>query len=569
MSPRFTFQDKLTVTLTVSAFLLSSVLSGLVYFFFMEKYHDEIASLAHVQAEAYKKNYLKILDDAEVVLEHLQSLLQSRKKPLMQMACDKDIESKFLMILQTQPEFFQVRLLDAEGMERLRAERTADFPAGHLTPPSRLADKSHRYYFTDMARQPENRTWISYLDLNIEHGRIQTPYQPTLRIGRSLYENERFAGIVIINLDLHFFLDQVVHSSLFEPTILDQDGEIIVHPDAAYRWSRMLGHGYNVRKVFPNIPAALFEFERTHSQDYAFFAERLFVNQSVGETLWLLFATKHDVENYAWSILKAIVLVNLLLIPFHILTANIVSRSYRRLEREQKIQKELLVQKSKLASIGEMISFIAHQWRQPLNAMASSLMRARTDLQFDRFDQIRFLQMLDQQEQRLEYLSQTIEKFRQFYTPANEQTNFTFNEAIRLVLELVGPSIREQSIELNLKLTENEAIRGNKNEFTQVLLNLINNACDILEERRVEQGKVTVRSYRQGDRLCLDVSDNGGGIDTKPIEKVFAPYYTTRSESLGTGIGLYISRLIIEQHFNGTLKARNGPGGAVFTLCIT
>ena len=561
MRLRITFTDTLALTLITSAVILSLLFSAVAYHFAIMKYHEEISAAARIQSYEYRTRFGEIVGDATLVLDQAVALIENSGT----LRSDA-LRDAFLLILQTQPTFMQLRILDASGHEQLRVERTDPFPRGRLVPEAELSDKSHRYYFRRLTAHRSPSVWISHLDLNVEHGSIELPYQPTLRLGIRLPGDTGFGGAVIVNLDLRPYLTRLTRSALFDPVLIDQDGAILMHPKPQYRWSRMLETGRSVFDLSPDLPTDLFAQSRRYHPDPSLFIERFFVNPGV-ETLWLLFFAKDDIDAYAWSLLKAIIMINLLLFPLHLLTAYLIARSYHRLERRQKVQEELLIQNAKLASIGEMISFIAHQWRQPLNAMAGSLMRVRTDLQFERFDLERFKKTLDLQEQRLEYLSGTIETFRRFYAPAKDDAPFTLDDAVQQVLDLLGPLLRERTVAVHVTLHETPELFGRQNAFMQVLLNLINNAVDIFEARHTRKPTLHIAAYCHDGQLCLEVRDNGGGITTEPVDRIFTAYYTTH-RSVGTGIGLYISRRIIASHFGGTLRAQNSAEGAVFTLCV-
>jgi len=279
-------------------------------------------------------------------------------------------------------------------------------------------------------------------------------------------------------------------------------------------------------------------------------------------------SNKENINLMFSEVIGYILLFNLIIIPIHFLIAQVISKAYYRLLSHHKRHEAIMIQQSKMAAIGEMISFIAHQWRQPLNRLASILMRTRTEVKQKKFDIDSFSNNLDEQEHLLEYLSETIESFRNFYKPNNAFSDFSANDAIKQVLELVSPTLKESGIGYSYKKCEDTIVEGRKNEFMQVILTIINNATYILDERKVKNPNIDISTFIKKGSLHITIEDNGGGISVKPIKKIFEAYFTKNNNTKSSGMGLYISKLIIEDHFSGKVKAHNTMSGACFTIII-
>ncbi len=235
---------------------------------------------------------------------------------------------------------------------------------------------------------------------------------------------------------------------------------------------------------------------------------------------------------------------------------------------KSKQKDHLMAQQGKLASMGEMIGNIAHQWRQPLNALG--LLLQKQQIFFDRglLTSEKLKESIDKGTLLINKMSSTIDDFRDFFKPNKEKTSFDVKEVIDDTLELIGATLYNNNISLNVDIKEGVTIYGYKNEFSQVILNLVNNAKDILYETEKSQGKITIRSSMRGNTVNICVSDNGGGIKADVIEHVFEPYFTTKEEGKGTGIGLYMSKMIIEDNMGGVLSVANDDKGAVFTISM-
>ncbi len=228
-----------------------------------------------------------------------------------------------------------------------------------------------------------------------------------------------------------------------------------------------------------------------------------------------------------------------------------ISYKMREIKDEKEEQKELLVHQSKLASMGEMLGNIAHQWRQPLTRMGYILMNIEA-----KDKEERHAKKLEEASLQLEFMSQTIDDFRDFYRPKKEKESFGLVEETQKVIALLNLN----EIEVELKAKEEITIVNYKNEYKQVILNLLVNAKDILLQRAISSPKIIIEINRE----CLTISDNAGGIELDNIQKVFEPYFSTKRD--GLGIGLYMSKSIVEKNMGGEMRVENGEDGAVFYL---
>ena len=240
----------------------------------------------------------------------------------------------------------------------------------------------------------------------------------------------------------------------------------------------------------------------------------------------------------------------------------VMNRMLKRYERKLKETNEKLVFQSRQALLGELLPMIAHQWRQPINKIASILALLR----FGK-DENRTSEELDtyyrEMEDNIEFMSETIDDFRTFYQPKEYTSEEKLHELIHRSIEFVEGSIRKKDIVLHTDLEE-VSYTLYANEFLQVMINLIKNAVDSLPLR----GELWVRLYRQKQKIVIEVEDNGEGIRKEMLDKVFDPYFTTKEDSMG--LGLYMSKIIIEKHMKGEITVENLPrGGARFTLYLS
>jgi len=233
---------------------------------------------------------------------------------------------------------------------------------------------------------------------------------------------------------------------------------------------------------------------------------------------------------------------------------------------ERHKQEQLLIQQSRLAAMGEMVGAIAHQWRQPLNALGLVLQNLQFSYQQGRLDDAVMQRAMGKSARLINNMSTTIDDFRNFFKPDKELEYFDLCEMITAVAELVEATFDNHKIKLRVNCEKSIKIMGFKGEFSQVLLNLLNNAKDSLIAKRIDGALVIINAMRQQDKIVIELVDNGEGIAENIINKIFDPYFTTKEEGKGTGIGLYMSKIIIETNMHGKLFTRNNANGAVFVI---
>ena len=229
---------------------------------------------------------------------------------------------------------------------------------------------------------------------------------------------------------------------------------------------------------------------------------------------------------------------------------------------------EFILQQSRLAQMGEMIAMIAHQWRQPLSSISAISTKLQLSLALDetisKEDLKHELETIDQ---RITLLSKTIDDFRNFYNTNNESKPFELSKTISHAVEILSPAINNADVEIIFEHDFHGNIVSMESELIQVLMNIIKNAIDIHKEHSGNK-KVWIRGYQDETNVYILIEDNAGGIDEKIINKVFEPYFSTKREKHGMGLGLYMSQLIIHEHCHGKLTVHNSDAGACFTITL-
>ena len=233
-----------------------------------------------------------------------------------------------------------------------------------------------------------------------------------------------------------------------------------------------------------------------------------------------------------------------------------------------KEKEEFLFQKAKMADMGEMIGNIAHQWRQPLAINNTLLSILKEKAQMDILDTQEVLEKLTEMENNIQYMSRTIDDFMRFYHPAKKKTLFCVTDVVEHALTIMRPILKKAGITLNFTPCDNAYVKGYMNEYTQVVVAILTNAKDALIERSTPHARIDVTLTRREGNVILAISDNAGGIDDIHLNRIFDPYFTTKHKSMGTGLGLYIAKMIIEKNMGGVLRARNVDEGARFEIIL-
>ena len=232
-----------------------------------------------------------------------------------------------------------------------------------------------------------------------------------------------------------------------------------------------------------------------------------------------------------------------------------------------KERQEMLERQSKYAAMGEMIGMIAHQWRQPLSTIAAIAGNIKISIDLDTSTDEKTFEAMTKVNQYALHLSETINDFRNFFSPQKDIVDISTRELALGALKFTTHIGQSYGINIKNECNLKETVSVPKNEMLQVLINLIKNSQDVLVGRDIVNRQITIRDFLINNTIVLEVADNGGGIDASIADKIFDPYFTTK-KSDGTGLGLYMSRRIIEEHVNGTLQAYNSDEGAVFSIAI-
>ncbi|MCV6608002.1 MAG: ATP-binding protein [Campylobacterales bacterium] len=692
------------------------VVSSIFYHEKLENiYADELISFANYDLNNKVRDFQSTLTQSGVVIKELseaKAIISAIKNPKNTQLVN-EVKQLLRYNVLINRNFSQLRYLDEKGQEVVRINRNSKTDDVYIVEDDKLQYKGDRYYFKALKTKGLYEKWYSNLDLNIEHGKIERPFVGTIRVGTPIYIDDKFKGVIIVNLNLNDLLENMRKSKSFDVYLVDQDGEFIIYKDFSQDWSRYLQRDFNLYKELPKIAKDLLIGSNFTCDDGCVHSRVIFNNYDTEEVLRLVLKARksinykqEDIKQFSVFILLGLFPLGLVMAYFftkrpsnmineisqakkhleedveteissrleseekykmlfdgspdcfivtsiekrsfskiqeisrsihqilgytqeemkkytfdEILSSNeeltekdileridlhdmfllllklkhkkghdivcevsfelrnnhvhqnlifIVIRNINdriKLEAEKEEKEAILIQQSKMATVGEMIGNIAHQWRQPLNALSLVLNKINTLYEMDRLTPEKMENSFEQGITAIEKMSGTIDDFRNFFKPNKKKENFNVVESIKNSIGIVEDILKSNDIFIEKEFDSNVIVSGYQNEFSQVILNLVSNAKDVLIEKEELIKKEIVIHVEKDDRKAyILVRDNGGGIPEEIKEKVFNPYFTTKEEGKGTGIGLYMSKMIIEKSMDGRLTVSNDEHGAVFKV---
>jgi len=315
-----------------------------------------------------------------------------------------------------------------------------------------------------------------------------------------------------------------------------------------------------IRKVDTNIP--------------------IIITTAFNEPNYLLQAIDMDVDKYLMKPIQIKKLKNVLLditeqkyekeqlsiykYELEQLNLNLKKRVDEEVEKN-KLQDTILFSQSKTAQMGEMLRMIAHQWRQPLNAISASVIKLDIQNSLDTLNEDSISQTSNFIQKQTQYMSNTINNFMDFFKPNHDKEEFTIKELYEEMDSIINAQIKSKEITIELDGSDIK-IYSYKKELSHVLLNLVANSRDAFEDKNIENKKIELSVIQNDKSVKIIFKDNAGGIDEDKIDKIFNAYFTTKEQGKGTGIGLYMSKRIINEVLNGEIYVKNENNGVVFTI---
>jgi PAS domain S-box-containing protein len=341
------------------------------------------------------------------------------------------------------------------------------------------------------------------------------------------------------------------------------------------KWLDMLGYKAGEIKNYKGWLELLHEKDRKNIeqiiQDY--------IEQNSDEHLICEYRLKMKNGNYKWILARGKVFKDdkndrkrLLMMTMDIDDKKETTKKLKELVKKEVAKNEekqrLLIQQNKLAAMGEMIGAIAHQWRQPLNNISLILHFIRDNIKQENFKETQLNSFIEKAKEQIIYMSQTIDDFRDFYKPSKQIVNFDIKKAIQSTVDIMQTQINKYDIEVTIK-GKSLHVDGYENEFKQAILNILSNAKDAISLKEKNfKARIDIEIFEKNNKKYITIFNNAGNIDNSIIDRIFEPYFTTKFETKGTGIGLYMTKTIIETSMEGEIYVENKDDGVVFTITL-
>jgi len=384
---------------------------------------------------------------------------------------------------------------------------------------------------------------------------------------------EKFKDIILINAGDYGIINEQIKNKAVSAFVMDEN-------IAAYNLAKLDATG-RFKRVYSVFKQPLVSGVKKGNIDLINLVNEgnaLISNEEKLDISKKYIATR--VESPVW-LKKFIVFFIVGILAIFLLTYSILSRYQikhktkelvKALDEERRLRLEnekLLIQQNRLAQLGEMINYMTHQWKQPLNTinmLATELgeVSLYPDIDNDRIEKNATTIM-----EQVEFMSTTMDDFSGFTTSKSRVNDFHISDACKDALRLVEHSIKYRNIKVELDLNEDITVRGMKNDLVHVILNLVTNSIDAFISRGIADPKISIQAVAKSEKIAqITYADNAGGLKNITTEEIFEPYISTKANESGTGIGLYLSRNILKKSLNGDIKAENVGDGLIFYIEI-
>lgn len=521
------------------------------------------------ERESYFQDQVKDIENVLLAIRKndlFHQYLQDKKNS------KKNLESLFQEVIMSHSWMMQIRFINHKGIEEIRFDRENISKQNIKSIKSiksikKLQDKSAEYYFQENITHQE-KVWFSKLDLNRENGSIEEPFKPTFRVVLPVVDKE-FQGILVINYFAQPLLEKLFNAPLYDSILVDKDGYILHHYEEEKRWSRFQEKPFKIKKCY-----------LSHIQD-SFFSNDKFVLKKLDlpfqNEIYMILQLNSVNQFEQKELYKTKTIIVVLIYMFVMLFINILLYLiFKQLElneldiqvltKSKKKQDNLLIQQSKMASMGEMLANIAHQWRQPLAIIAVNTTNLERKNKNNKTTKEFIENYIDKINYTIKNMSQTIEDFSAFFKPNKEKISFDLTKSIDEALIILNETIVKDHITIQYDNTTEYNYKGYRNELLQVLLNIIKNAKDAIKIANITNGTIKIIITENNNNYEISIADNGTGIPEEIIDKIFEPYFTTKFQHKGTGIGLYMCKIIIEDSLQGEIELKNKNNGTLCTI---
>ena len=387
--------------------------------------------------------------------------------------------------------------------------------------------------------------------------------EPTVQIATTLWDDEATVlGIISMDLNLRRTFELVMHSELFDVVLLDGKETVISSSISSVLVSKNSHEAHRFQTLSQKSGIVW-------DKGYVYVSDTL-LKQS-GLHINVVLRSKDNLSEITQGITQIFVGIFCVIVLASLLLSSLMSRFHTSLLNKIITREELVLQESKLIEIGGMVSYLAHQWKQPINRIATHIACAKGELlHVSPLKPEVLLNDLNTAELELEEMSEHIESFRSFYRFSKEKERFSVEKELRHIAQMISYALHMQKISLHVKVEPEEIeLYGLKNEWKHVILSLLNNAIEAFKALgEKEDATINVHVTQNTHFVHIAIRDNAGGMDPSMYTQLFSKYASSKQEMGGTGLGLYFAKIIIQERFHGSIRVASHAKGTHFALMI-
>lgn len=490
----------------------------------------------------------------------------------------KYLEQYLFDKISANTDYMRIRYIQNTGLEIISINRTEKGQEPHRVDSVSMNTKIEQNDFSEILNTDHSSVWFSSIE-------------PIFKIGIPLYNHKKEPnGVIIIDLFIKDFITDLFSEQRYDSYFVDEQGYYIIHPNSQKNWSRYYSHRTLKDDFSPQLGQIIETQKPLYFNEDHIFVVPFYVHNNKYTMIFTqkkseLIKKRENGLTILYTILAVIFISSFL---FAKLFSKPFDTAYKRLSNEaeslnqstialnqrivdeiekNKRQELILQHQSKLSALGELLSAITHQWKHPITRISLLLQNLRLSLRMtDKLD-ANTDSIMHASFEQIDFLSETIENFKNFYKFDEKKESFTLQEALSSVVGIMCDIFDFHMIKLDINLDDSIKIYGNKVAFSHVFLNIMNNAKDEIVQRKVKNPIIHIVSRRKGNRVSLFIYDNAGGVQGASPKEIFNPYVSTKAKE-GSGMGLYIARAIIEEKFKGTIVARNIDNGLLFKISL-
>jgi signal transduction histidine kinase/CheY-like chemotaxis protein len=550
-------KQKISLILILYSLLLIASFGAVELFLFSNKVSQttlEKAKEKSLERETFFKKHLMDVNRKLIAISEDKTF-----KEFILHGKSEKVEELFLTMAKSSPEIMQLRYIDKEGMEIIRIDQKG-LSSGKYEVVDTLQNKSKRDYFKIGSQQPPNKVWFSAVDLNIEYGKVEVPFNPTLRAVFPLEKGGRFEGMIIINLCMEPFLNDFMNMPTYQGMLIDSKGDILIHSNNRYNWSAYQAEPFTLENVIDPATAALIIKGEEFKND-RYYGRKL--NLPTNNTLYLVLENNPQtlnakIRHHINIIVTAAVVTIVLTWVLSIVIGRILDN--------------ILVQTQRLKSL--FFASMSHELRTPLNGVSGLI-----DLALKHTNEKIVSEYLSKARDSSKILLHIINDILEF--SKNEEGKFVLNHkvfALKPLIEDIKNMFKNdfvsRSLEFRIEIDPDipNKMVGDPIRLTQILNNLVGNGLKYSDE-----GTITLRlklreSNARSITVEFSISDTGIGMDRRTLGEIFTPFYQSnsfRSDRYGgTGLGLVITKQLVEM-MGGEIRVESTPlKGSTFYVTL-